>query len=491
MGISRRSFLKGSVGAVAGVSLYSPLASRAWGQVRGANGDIRVVIAGIRGKGDQHIDVFRKIEGVRVVGLCDPDSDLLAERSKRFTDDNESVDTYTDVRRVLDNKDVDAIVIAAPNHWHSLMTIWACQAGKDVYVEKPICHNIFEGLQAIKAARKYNRIVQSGTQNRSDTGMIPAMEYIHAGNIGKMLYVHGLCYRRRKSIGKVSGPQPIPSHIDYDLWTGPAPLGPLMRKSLHYDWHWVFDTGNGDIGNQGPHELDLGVWALGQKELAPRVISVGGRFGYDDDANTANTQLTIYDYKPAPFIFEVRGLATNKNMPDVRDSFMGCRVGVIIKCESGYFVGGRGGGWVYDNDGNKVKQFAGDGGGTHQQNFIDAMRSRKVSDLRADIEQGFLCAGLAHQANISYRLGQTASQDEIKEAFKSNEYAGKRLKSIQDHLFMNWVDLEKTPMTLGVELEYDTKANRFIGEGQYGMARWANDMLTRKYRAPYVVPDRV
>ena len=245
--------MKGSLATAAGIGIASRLTDSAWANVRGANDDIRVAVAGIRSKGDQHIDVFHGLEGVRVVALCDPDEEVLAKCAKKFTDNNETVRTTTDIRELLDSKDIDAIAMATPNHWHSLMTIWACQAGKDVYVEKPASHSIWEGQQMIKAARKYNRIVQVGTQNRSDTGLLEVMPYIHGGNLGKILWVRGFCYKRRKSIGKVAGPVSIPEHIDYNLWTGPVALEPLRRESLHYDWHWVWATGNGDIGNQGVH----------------------------------------------------------------------------------------------------------------------------------------------------------------------------------------------------------------------------------------------
>ena len=489
--LNRRDFMKSSVVAAAGVSLASCATETVKTRIRGTNEDVRLAICGIRGQGNYNIDNFRKIEGVRIVALCDPDRKILADRAKKFTDVNETVDTYTDVRKLLDDKNIDAIVIATPNHWHSLIAIWACQAGKDVYVEKPISHNISEGRKLIEATKKYNRIVQAGTQNRSDTGMIPAMKYVHSGKLGKILYVHGLCYRRRKSIGKVDGPQPIPGHIDYNLWTGPAPLGPLRRKNLHYDWHWCWPTGNGDIGNQGPHEMDLCAWALQKAELPRRVISIGGRFGYVDDADSANTQLAVLEYDNAPIIFEVRNLPKNKDMQDAMDECLGIRVGIIIKCENGYFAGGRGGGWVYDNDGGKIKHFPGDGGRGHHQNFIDAVRSRKRSELRADILKGHICAGLSHMANISYRLGQNSTPETALEAIQDHRYASERFEQIQKHLLLNDVDIAKTGITVGPMLEMDPKTERFVGDGEYSTARWANDMLTRRYRTPFVVPDKV
>ncbi len=299
-GITRRDFMKGSVAA--GMALVLPHS-----RVLGANDDIRVAVVGFRSQGGGHIKRFLGIPGVRVVALCDVDEKVIKKRLEETEGLDKDVRIYTDVRKLLEDKDIDAISTATPNHWHALITIWACQAGKDVYVEKPISHNIWEGRQMIKAARKYNRIVQGGTHKRSDTILPEVFDYLQKGNIGTIKIARGFCCKRRKSIGKVVGMQPVPESVDYNLWTGPAPLGPLMRKRLHYDWHWVWPTGNGDLGNQGVHEMDLCRWALGQDSLPKRAMSIGGRFGYDDDGTTANTQIAVFDYEPAPLIFEVRG----------------------------------------------------------------------------------------------------------------------------------------------------------------------------------------
>ncbi|AQT67424.1 Inositol 2-dehydrogenase [Anaerohalosphaera lusitana] len=484
--ISRRDFVKGSIAATAGLTM----AGSAWAQVRGANDDIRIGVAGIRSKGAHHIEHLRGLEGARVVAICDPDTNLLAREKKKFTDDQQTVETYTDVRKMLDSKDIDAIVIATPNHWHSLIGIWACQAGKDVYVEKPVSHNIWEGRQLVKAARKYDRIVQAGTQNRSDIGLIPMMQYIHEGSLGEIEYVHTLTYRRRKSIGKVPGPQPIPDHIDYDLWTGPAELQPLMRERLHYDWHWVWDYGNGSIGNQGIHEVDLAMWALQEDKLAPRVLSVGGRYGYDDDGETPNTMVSILDYESAPVICEVKNLPMNKNRNSM-DYYRGIKTGIIIQCKDGYFAGGRGGGWIYDNDGNKIKQFRGDGGGNHQQNFIDAVRSRKRENLAAEIEKGHKSSALCHMAHYSYRMGQKSDPEKAQEAVGENSHAAKVWRRLEEHLFMNWIDLQKEGVVVGPWLEMDSKKETFVEKEDFGPAFWANKLGRGTYREPFVVPEKV
>ena len=459
-------------------------------RVLGANDDIRVGVVGFRGQGGGHINRFLTIPGVRLVALCDVDRKVLDGQLQKAAERNEKVDGYTDVRRMLDDNNIDAISTATPNHWHALITIWACQAGKDVYVEKPVSHNVSEGRKMVEAARKYNRIVQTGTQKRSDEGLRQAFEYIQQGNLGRIVVARGFCYKRRRSIGKVPGPQPVPESVDYNLWTGPAPLEPLMRTRLHYDWHWVWPTGCGDMGNQGIHEMDLCRWAIGQNQLPPRVMSIGGRFGYDDDGDTANTQMAVLDYKPAPIIFETRGLPRKKD-DLLKPDYKGIRVGIVIQCENGYFAGGGGGGWIYDNDGNKIKQFKGDGGGGHQSNFIKAVRSRKRSDLNADILEGHLSSALCHLGNISHRLGSKTSAGEIRRAVQDRPMIAEAYQRFSQHLADNEVDTAVTPATLGPWLELDTSKEKFIGAGEYGLTRWANELATRNYRRPFVVPENV
>ncbi len=484
--ISRRSFIKSTVATSTALSL-SPAVLK---NVRGANDTVRIAVIGLGNKGPQHVRIFHELPGVRVAALCDVDQERLDKEKKKFTDRNESVKTFRDVRHVLDQKDIDAVAIIAPNHWHALMGVWACQAGKDVYIEKPVSHEIWEGRQLIKAARKYKRIMQAGTQARSDEALPQVFEYIHKGNLGKIKVVRGLCYKRRPSIGKVAGPQPIPKTVDYDLFTGPAPMDPLMRHQLHYDWHWQWVTGNGDIGNQGIHEIDMCRWALGQDQLPKSVISIGGRFGYDDDGETANTQIACFDYEPAPLIFEVRGLPYRKDANGM-DHLRGIRIGLIIECEEGYFAGGKGGGWIYDNSNQRIKQYTSDGGSGHNANFIEAVRSRKKSDLNAPIEEGHLSTTLSHLANISYRLGHEKTAAEIKEMIKTNSLLLKTFGRFEDHLFANWVDLSKNKAVVGPRLEVDTANEAFISNSSFDSGFWANSYLRRNYRHPFVLPDKI
>jgi hypothetical protein len=416
------------------------------------------------------------------VAICDADRQYLDREEKKFRDRNEKVDTYVDYRKLLEDKSIDAVITATPNHWHALVTVWGCQAGKDVYVEKPVSHTIWEGRQMVKAARKYNRIVQAGTQRRSDEGLHEAIQYIRQGKLGKIVLVRGIVYVRRGSIGKVRGPQPIPETVDYNFWTGPAPLVPLRRKNLHYDWHWVWPTGDGDYGNNGIHFTDICRWVLGKNTLPSGVMSIGGRFGYIDDGETPNTQIVLLDYKPAPIIFEVRGLSRAKG-DGTMDDYRGIRAGTIVHCEHGYFAGG----WAYDNDGKKIKQFKRTGGGGHHANFIKAVRSRKVSDLNADVLQGHLSSALCHMGNISHRLGRITSPKEVLQALRGNSEMAETFERLQEHLVRNKVDFDATPMFLGPRLKMDPDNERFIGEH----SQQANMLLTRNYREPFVVPEQV
>jgi len=484
---SRRDFMKSTVAAGATMVLAAPNS-----RVRGANNDLRFAVVGTGSQGGSHIKYFNEKEGVRVVAICDADKAHVESKARDFEKKyGQKVKTYTDVRKLLDDKSIDAITSATPNHWHSLVTIWACQAGKDVYIEKPVSHNIWEGRKSVEAARKYDRIVQTGTQKRSDGGLMEAFKYIQEGKMGAIKWSRGFCYKPRFSgngiVNGTNGPTSPPETVDYNLWCGPAEMEPLRRKQLHYKWHWVWNTGNGDLGNQGIHEMDLARWALGGPEkLAPRVISIGGRFAVGDAGETGNTQIVFLDYKPAPLIFEVQGLPRKKGDSSM-DNYRGTRIGIVVQCEDGYFVGGGGGGWAYDNDGEKIKQFKGGGGGGHHQNFIDAVRSRKVSDLNADIEKGHISSALCHMGNVSYRLGKKMPVSEIKDAIGDNADLMDSFERMLEHLKANDVDLEKEPITMGPMLTMNTKKERFVREH----SDWANMYLKRNYREPFVIRNKV
>ncbi|MBR90852.1 MAG: dehydrogenase [Verrucomicrobiales bacterium] len=474
---TRRSFLKTSLYTSAAVSWTA----KSWAQVKGANDTLNAGTIGFRGRGNSHIGSIRNMQkaekGVRLHSLCDVDKGVLQGGVNRY-----KVKGFTDLRKMLEDKDLDIVTIATPNHWHALASIWAIQAGKDVYVEKPVSHNVWEGRQIVNAARKFKKIVQTGTQARSSKCIQDAVEFVQSGALGKIKVSRGLCYKRRPSIGLTTEDNPIPDSVEYDLWLGPAPKKPLSRKRLHYDWHWMWDYGNGDLGNQGIHQMDIARWFLGDMELSPRVWSVGGRLGYEDDGETANTQVIYHDYKTAPLIFEVRGLGVVKGSGQ-RPTYRGGSVAVFVECEKGWVaVRNYGSVQVYDNDNKQIKNFG--GGGDHFGNFIEAVRSRKPSDLNAEILEGHLSSALCHTGNISHRVGKDASVEDIREAIKGDFAATEAVDRMIDHLAAkNEVDLKATPLTLGPALTMDTKKETFPGNAA------ANKLLTREYRKPYVVPD--
>ncbi|MBN2325625.1 MAG: Gfo/Idh/MocA family oxidoreductase [Candidatus Omnitrophica bacterium] len=488
--MKRRSFLKRSLGA--GVMLSLPSSP-----ILGANDAIRIGVIGIgsfvkiggRGRGD--VNDFRDISGVRVAALCDCDSYNLNYELEQFKERQEKVKGYADFRDLLNDPEIDAVSITTPNHWHSLMTIMACQAGKDVFVQKPSSHNIFEGRKMVEAMRKYNRIVQAthGPRNSGETE--EAYEYVWSGQLGKMLCVYGLNYRPRISIGKVSGPQPVPETCDYDLWCGPAPKKPLMRKYLHYDWHWIWDTGNGDLGNMGIHAMDGCRWAVNQDQLPKHVASIGGRLGYDDDGETPNTLITLLDYEPAPIIFEVRGLPKDASFHDVNwernagktmDEYHGLRIGTIVICEGGYIQNDA----AYDNDGKLIQKFTRQRVST-KQNFIDAIRKHQPDLLFTDALQGHLSCGLVHMANIAYRVGRGRPPEEIKDRISGEKELSDSFDRLMQHLAKNKIDLAKEPLIAGPMLTMDQKTERFTG----AFSEEANRHVSREYREPFVVPENV
>lgn len=501
--LTRKEFLKTS--ALGGGALLfarsllgaqsAPVPSAA-PRVRSANDEVRLAIVGVNGMGADLIPQFTKVPGAKIVALCDCDQQVLARRAAQMEKDHNKVDTFVDFRNVLERPDIDAVAVATPNHWHALMTVWACQAGKDVYVEKPISHSVWEGRKAVEAATKYKRIVQTGTQNRSAKELQEAHEYIRSGKLGKVLWARGLCYNRRDSLGKTSGPQPIPSHVNYDLWSGPAPLTPSRRNgprggTVHYDWHWFWDFGGGDISNQGIHQMDICRWFLDEPGLPPTVVTVGGRVGYRDDGETPNTMITVLGYEKAPLIFEVRGLPARPGMRAM-DAYRGARTGVVIQCENGYFAPGEtGGGAVYDNQGKRIAQFIGPGGGAHHQNFIEAVRSRNAATLNAPLEGGHMSSSLGHLANISYRIGREKTNAEIRAELSSNPHALEAFTRMETHFKAHGINDAETPLTLGPTLKLIPGAERFATNEVHDDGYWANTMLRREYRPPFVIPDQV
>ncbi len=487
--ITRRGFLAST--AVAGGALILPSS-----RVFGANERIQVGVMGCGGRGTGHVGWAQKSGGI-VVAVSDPDQNRMDRAAKKAVGKDESgreVKQYQDFRKMLEDKSVDAVVMGTPNHWHALGTVMACQAGKDVYVEKPASHSLWEGRKMVEAARKYKRIVQVGCQHRSDPAYLELKELIAKKELGEMQWVHSIWYASRGPIGKVSQPTKVEDSVSYDLWCGPRPVVPLMRKKLHYDWHWFWAYGNGDMGNRVIHVIDDVHHVLQLNEDVPRrMMAVGGRFAYDDDANTPNTEFIVMEGK-VPIVFGSRNMpfvhpkTGKKGGTSVYSRFgKNFRFTNLIKCENGFFAVSRGGGGIYDNDGNRVRQIRGDGGGKHMGNFFEAVRSRSIENLHGDIEQGHLGCVLLHTGNISYLIGKPASCDDVSKAVSGTEEAEETWKQTMDHLKRNGVDLAKEKPTLGPWLTYDPKTERFTGDH----ADEANALVKEDYREPFVIPEKV
>jgi predicted dehydrogenase len=422
--MTRRAFLEQSgravMGAAAGLTVL-----RAWSH--SPNDTIGVAVIGLNGQGKAHIRHFSEIEGVRLVALCDVDERVLQQAGaivEQRTGARPKL--YTDLRQLLEDKAVDAVSTATPNHWHALLTIWACQAGKDVYVEKPACWSFEEGERMIEAARKYNRIVQVGHQTRSDPMTRLAVQRAGAGEIGKIYMSRGLCYKPRGPIGFQKDTDP-PPWLHWELWQGPANRRPFNPNYVHYNWHWFWNYGNGDIGNQGVHQVDIARWFL-NKRYPVKVHSVGGRYGYEDQGETPNTQIATFEYEDGTLlVFEVRGLFTNDEQ--------GAKIGNLVYGSLGYMSSGDG----YkprrspqeelpEKENSQRPKLGGTGEPNHYRNFIQAVRSRRVSDLHCDVEEGVISAQLVHLANISYRLGRALRFDPVRKQFIGDREADAMLR---------------------------------------------------------------
>lgn len=495
----RNSLLGGGAAIVASRAGLYAQGAPAVGKSGSANGDIRIGIIGFNAQGYGHLQNYlpgskSKLDGAVLAAICDVDDKVLAKgRDAAQKAGLTSVAEFKDYRKMLESKAVDAVVIATPNHQHSIMTILALQAGKDVYVEKPLSHNIWEGRQAVEAAKKYSgkNIALIGTQNRSSEQIMKAVELLRSGKLGKLKYVTGTCYKPRDSIGKHDGPQPIPAGVDYDLWTGPAPLTPPTRNSskgsIHYDWHWFWNYGGGDISNQGIHQMDVARWMLGAQGLPKDVMSFGGRFGYRDDAETPNTLVSVMNYEQAPLIFEVRGLGRKKDMRAM-DVYRKSSVGVVAQCENGYInVSENGAAVVYDAQGQKVEALEGADNGAHRKNWIKALQTRKVT--HGLLEEGHYSTSLCHLANLSYLSGAEKSNAQLAEAVASDFAAKEAYARTLEHLKANEVDLEATKPVVGALLQVDPKREMLIAREKV-IADAANNHPIRKRagRAPFAIP---
>lgn len=471
--LGRRDFMKSSLAA--GITLAMPFS-----RVRGANERIVVGVVGLGGRGSgAHVPSFEKQNGVTVAALSDPDKERTGAAAKMIESRyKHKAEEYVDMRRLLERKDIDVIGNATQNYWHGLSTIWACQAGKHVYVEKPLSHYIWEGRQMVNAARKYDRLVQCGTQHRSETNIAGAIKWVQEGNLGKIKYVTAFANKARSSCGKRATPLPIPDTVDYDLWCGPAKKLPIYRDKLQYDCSFDWNTGDGESCNQGVHEVDVARWCLGEEMLPRRVMSIGGRFLFNDACDVPNTQIIYYDFPTAPLLYEVHNLRKAKGsnaMPD----FRGERVGVIVDCEGGSASLYRGIAW--DKEGKKVKSF--NGGGDHFVNFIEAVRSGRREDLNAEVLEGHRSTAVCHTGNISYRLGKTASKTGIQRQLRDVPVFGEMFDRFLEHLAANEIDIDEKTVTLGPWLRIDRQNERFKSNKR------ANRLVHGFYRKPYTVPD--
>ena len=427
--MNRRHFLM-STAVMAGGAAVRGLAS--------PNDRVRIGVVGCGGRGGSHVAAWPSLPNVEIVALCDVDEGHIAEKLKTLESKGlKKPATYVDLRKLLEDKSIDAISIASPNHWHTLQTIWACQAGKDVYVEKPCSHNVFESQQIVAAARKYDRIVQQGSQSRSSPALREAVEKLTGGELGEVYMARGLCYKWRDTIGKTPV-SAVPAGVDYDLWTGPAPKREFTKNRFHYNWHWFWDTGNGDLGNQGIHEVDIARWGLGVTHPT-KVSAIGGKFMFDDDQETPNTISASYEFdvngKKKMMTFEVRhwispheaGINGDKPGNTIGNQFYGSKGYLVIDNYDKYysFLG--------------KDQTPGPGAtkkDEHWANFIGAVRSRKRGDLNAEIEEGALSCNLMHLANISYRVGRTLHWDAAKMQCIGDDEANKMLTRVYREPFV-------------------------------------------------------
>jgi len=498
---TRRQFLRESLSAAAVLSAAPMFSNPARGQTAGPNDKLLCAVIGCNGRGGDHIGAYSKRKDCEIAYIVDIDEkvgqkgcDTVEKRTGRRPK------WVKDMRQVFDDKAVHFVSTATPNHWHALCGVWAMQAGKDAFIEKPISHDIPEGMALVAAAKKYGRICQVGTQCRSNRALQDAMKFIADGGIGTVKLARGLCYKRRRSIGAL-GDYPIPAQVDFNLWSGPAQFTSpkLTRQNFHYDWHWQRLYGNGDSGNQGPHQADIARWGLGINRQPNSVIAYGGRLGYQaereddkyiDAGDTANTEVGIYDYGDRTMVFETRGLSVDNSADEEINKLFGSTKGnqigvifygtegILVQREYTYCV-------VFDLAGKMVKEFK--GGGDHYGNFVEAVRSRKAESLSSDAFQGHLSASIAHLANISYYLGEqnkvTIDQAKaILEKVKSHDDNVATLNRTMQHLKDNGVDFAKYSISVGPLLTFDPQKEVFTNSEP------ANKLLRREYRSPFVCP---
>src|SRR4051812_16761328 len=472
---SRREFLEQSLFAAAALSGGLPAVAAEPRRRVGPNDKVRVAVVGVHGQGMVHVGRWLSLPDVEIAAICDPDESVVATPIAKIEKaSGKKAVHYKDLRKLLEDKSIDAISVATPNHWHCLAGVWAIQAGKDAYVEKPLGHNLFECRQLVEASRKYDKLCQMGNYPRSLGHVREAVKFLHEGKLGKVKVARGICYNKRDSIGMKPDGAP-PPNVDYDLWLGPAPERPFNPNRFHYNWHWNWDFGGGEIANNGIYQLDTARWGIGKDEHPATVVSAGGRLGYEDDGQTPNSQTTVFDYGDVQIVQEIRGLPTEKYPPNLM-------MGNVFECEQGKVVISIAGSAAFGLNGEKVQQFAGQG--DHFKNFADAVKSRKRADLASEVLDGHRSTALCHLANISYRLGAGGPAGDARKVLltAAGQEAHDRLAA---HLTDNGVDLDKVRFQVGKAISIDSKTEKFAGDEA------ANKLLTREYRKPYVGPETV
>lgn len=502
--LTRRDALKKS--AIGLGVLAVPSALLAGSPQSNANETLGVAVIGARTRGGAHVKAFLADPRVEILYVVDPDEKVGQRRAAEVAEAQvRKPKCIRDMRAAFDDKSVDVVSVATPNHWHGLSGVWALQAGKDLYMEKPLCHEVAEGAALVAATKKYGRICQVGTQRRSHRAAIDAVKFIRDGGIGEVNFARGICYKRRKSINAL-GDYKIPKEVDFNLWSGPVPYSTpqVTRRQFHYDWHWQRAYGNGDSGNQGPHHSDLCRWGLGIETHPNTVFTYGGRLGYPAERNdpsyvdagdTANTEVSIYDYGDKSIVFETRGLSVDNSKDQVLNrlfrSTKGNKMGEVFYGTEGYVVELTETHFVaYDKDFNVLKEFV--GGGNHFANFIDGVVNQDSKVLNANVLEGHLSAAIGHLGNIAYEVGEQddVSINDLRTALKSVKSLDNNVATLDrtiQHLSDNGVDLKKRSMTMSPVLKFDPKMEQFPDSPE------ANAKLSREYRNGFVCPaaDRV
>ncbi len=479
--MNRRQFLKGAAGA-AGAALV--LAGAKGDHVVGANDRLRIAVCGVNGQGNSHMNAYADMDDVDVVYVVDPDRNVLENRVNQLQErvgGAYTVQAETDVRRVLEDDSIDAIDVSTPNHWHSLMTIWACQAGKHVYVEKPMSHDVYEGRVALEAANKYGVVVQHGTQQRSTQGRANQIAEIQAGRYGKLAVSHGFACKTRSGIGFAQPGDP-PAHLDWNLWRGPAVIDQYHGNYVHYNWHWFWETGNGDLNNQGTHQLDVAYWAL-DPEVANthpvRVMSLGGRFVWDDQGETPNTQFAIAEFANGQQVFfNVRNVNYDGYQHEVENRFYFEDGGRLI---NGDYIPGDNGG-PYDVDVEEISVTPGGRFGS----FIQACKANDPAMSNADAETAHYSCTMGHLMNISHRLGEKVPFNENAGRFGDNDVAYEEFMKIHE-VMRDGVGLpeDEEEYVVGPWLEFDAETEQFVGE----RADEANELLRDPRRSEFEIPS--